>query len=72
MAVSILCVMLVVPIISCMGMKTIVCTPLAFIINAGMLTAMAVNYFDAVDQLDQLQDEIKIPDRFFECFPEQF
>ena len=62
--------MLVPPCIS--GKATVVCTPLAFITNAGMLTAMAVNYFDAVDQLDQLQDEIKIPDRFFECFPEQF
>ena len=67
MAIAILCVMLVVPLFS-----GLLCTPLAFITNAGMLTAMAVNHFDAVDQLDQLHDEIKIPDRYFECFPEQF
>ena len=50
MSVAILCIMLVVPI--CSGKATFLCTPLAFITNAGMLTAMAVNYFDAVDQLN--------------------
>ena len=39
--------MIMVPIFS--GKATVVCTPLAFITNAGMLTAMAVNYFYAVD-----------------------
>ena len=68
MSVAILCIMLVVPV--CSGKATVVCTPLAFITNAGMLTAMAVTYFDAINQLDEQHDALLIPDRFLECFPE--
>ena len=70
MSVAILCIMIIVPI--CTGKSTHICTPLALITNAGMLTAMAVNYFYAVDQLDQQKDALQIPDRFIECFPAQF
>ena len=70
MSVAILCIMLIVPI--CSGKATPICTPLAFITNAGMLTAMAVNYFAAIDQLNQQKDALLIPDRFLECFPAQF